>query len=639
MALSIDADYFIHRMRTSFLKHSDDSVTKRIISLNETKEKDFLNIQKQLSFNNQTIDALNPPVNHSNHNQVFDSPEQIERNMENLREFQKLQEQKNKNSNTLQLPIVINKDQKNLLRKINASDNNLHKLAGETSTKRSKSSSLHEDSRDVKVEAGHHPEEGEENWENLEKSEFGGEVDAETNDDDNESNGGDSLQESIKVDLEEQEVIAKSMKEKEKEKEKILQYSTQKEKNSFEKNFVKIELPEAKRKEENRMSVAFLLKQQNAIFGKKSALTSLINDKGTENPFANEYGFFCGKGDADAIILKIYIPYSDEPSIPLKISVKRDAKVEECIGYALYEYFNEGRTPILEVDLCDIACWNMRIMDDDGTIDDDFPALERARKIGKFSFDQFALTTASPDQIKLNKKARQKESEMSITLPSSPSQPKVVEYLLRIHLYSTIEVKQTTTLKIDSSTLLSVVFEKICQKRKYDIKEYILKMADAVTDAPLDKTLEQLKVQEFCVLKRDRGGLGDIYLRPMDENNKNQIVSSFQNEDKLGYKNYSVVYKNFMGRYDRLLSIDGDNIFIASDNSNKKITDLNSKMIIFHISNVISCKNKNKTSNIKLIVKKNFDTKSYELEGKNNAEAAEICARIDYMISLNKRMI
>lgn len=54
--------------------------------------------------------------------------------------------------------------------------------------------------------------------------------------------------------------------------------------------------------------------------------------------------------------------------------------------------------------------------------------------------------------------------------------------------------------------LLSEVFDVLCKKKKYDPKDYVLKMADTKTDVPLDKSLEQLKIAEFCVLKRDRGG-------------------------------------------------------------------------------------------------------------------------------------
>lgn len=68
------------------------------------------------------------------------------------------------------------------------------------------------------------------------------------------------------------------------------------------------------------------------------------------------------------IVLKIYIPYSDDPLKPLEISVKQEAKVEDVIGYTLYEYFNEDRVPAIDADLCDIVYWNLRIVEDDGSV-------------------------------------------------------------------------------------------------------------------------------------------------------------------------------------------------------------------------------------------------------------------------------
>ena len=90
--------------------------------------------------------------------------------------------------------------------------------------------------------------------------------------------------------------------------------------------------------------------------------------------------------------------------------------------------------------------------------------------------------------------------------PASVRSGKVETYLLRVHLYSTIEVKQTTVLKVPSTTKLTDVFEQICEKRKYIMSDYLLKMPDTLTDVPMDKTLEELGCKEFCILKRDRGG-------------------------------------------------------------------------------------------------------------------------------------
>lgn len=102
------------------------------------------------------------------------------------------------------------------------------------------------------------------------------------------------------------------------------------------------------------------------------------------------YSHVCGKGEQNAMSLKIYYPHSQQAGKSSTIVVKRESSVEEVIGYALYVYVDEKRLPALTSQDHSVANWNLRIVDD-GEVDEDFPALERTRRIQKFSFDQFAI--------------------------------------------------------------------------------------------------------------------------------------------------------------------------------------------------------------------------------------------------------
>lgn len=103
--------------------------------------------------------------------------------------------------------------------------------------------------------------------------------------------------------------------------------------------------------------------------------------------------------------------------------------------------------------------------------------------------------------------ATKKNSESEVVeSPATSSTTSAPSIFLKVHLYSTLEVKQTTTMQMPLNLLMSDVFDKICLKRKYDPKDYVLKMADVKTNVPLDKTLEALKCNEFCVLKKSTGG-------------------------------------------------------------------------------------------------------------------------------------
>ncbi|KAG0367567.1 hypothetical protein BGX24_003172, partial [Mortierella sp. AD032] len=141
-----------------------------------------------------------------------------------------------------------------------------------------------------------------------------------------------------------------------------------------------------------------------------SLLTSLIIQQKSkeDNPFAEEFLRIAGMGETTPVKLKIYLPSSDKPKDPMQVVVKREASVEDVIGYILYQYYNEGRTPLLSDELSTVVQWNLRIVEDDGEIDDDLPAVERTLKIGRFSMNQrfamnqFALCEATPAQVQIN---------------------------------------------------------------------------------------------------------------------------------------------------------------------------------------------------------------------------------------------
>ncbi|ORY96926.1 stress-activated map kinase interacting protein 1-domain-containing protein [Syncephalastrum racemosum] len=141
----------------------------------------------------------------------------------------------------------------------------------------------------------------------------------------------------------------------------------------------------------------------------KSALSALIAEKakGEENPFS-EFSFVSGRGEANPITLCVYLPHSFSPFEPVSLVVRPDAIVDDVIGYILYDYVENKRTPEIDEDLYDIAQWVLRIAEDDGEIEEDLPALDRTRQINMVSFDQFALCRAAAGQVKQNEAIRAK---------------------------------------------------------------------------------------------------------------------------------------------------------------------------------------------------------------------------------------
>ena len=120
----------------------------------------------------------------------------------------------------------------------------------------------------------------------------------------------------------------------------------------------------------------------------KSALSTLLaslsSTSTSSNPFSTLYAALSSKA-TDALKLSIYFPHSAEPSKKIVLNVKRDLSVEEVIGVGLLSYWEEEREPKLVlgeakegedeegVRARETTGWNLRIVEDDGEVDEDFP--------------------------------------------------------------------------------------------------------------------------------------------------------------------------------------------------------------------------------------------------------------------------
>jgi hypothetical protein len=117
----------------------------------------------------------------------------------------------------------------------------------------------------------------------------------------------------------------------------------------------------------------------------KSALTAMLaaSSSPSSNPFTELYGAISGRGEsaAGAVPVRVYFPHAREPAgAPMDLRVRRDATVEEVLGYALWSYWEEGWLPKIgemvngdEDPRLTAVGWIMRIAEDDGEVDEDFP--------------------------------------------------------------------------------------------------------------------------------------------------------------------------------------------------------------------------------------------------------------------------
>ncbi len=104
----------------------------------------------------------------------------------------------------------------------------------------------------------------------------------------------------------------------------------------------------------------------------------------TTNPFSDLYSAISGRGvsPAASMVVTVFFPFAREPAgEPMRLSVRKDATVEEVLGFGLWSYWEAGWLPRLDdVDIDSNASeklsavgWVMKIAEDDGEVDEDFP--------------------------------------------------------------------------------------------------------------------------------------------------------------------------------------------------------------------------------------------------------------------------
>ena len=145
----------------------------------------------------------------------------------------------------------------------------------------------------------------------------------------------------------------------------------------------------------------------------KSALTAMLAKASSSmNPFEEYYAAISGRAEGESKMVAVYFPKATKPmGEVMELNVRKDATVEEVLGHALYRYWEEGWSPKIDAGLeneedprwaiiCSAVGWILRIAEEDGEVDEDFPPPDRTGKISRFNFDAYAVLDASPTQSK-----------------------------------------------------------------------------------------------------------------------------------------------------------------------------------------------------------------------------------------------
>ncbi|KAK7031268.1 Component of a membrane-bound complex containing the Tor2p kinase [Paramarasmius palmivorus] len=420
--------------------------------------------------------------------------------------------------------------------------------------------------------------------------------------------------------------------------------------------------------------ILFARKRVAPIRPMKSALSEMLaaSSSSSNNPFSETYAAISGRGRP--------------AGKALDLNVRKDATVEEVIGFALWSYWEEGWLPKLDEGLNEekdpekwevrmsAVGWVLRMTEEDGEVDDDFPQLERYPNSTQMGF---AVIEATPAQIAQNKiletkiqrrpsrTAKKPGVDKSASTLNLPLPPGIIgsastsalaasalggsvplstslgpsqqgpQMFLRIRIADTADAGHfMTTIPVFPGMYMQEVLEAVCRKRQMaNPMEYALLLADNQRIfIPLDRTVASLQGKRELVLvkKSVLPQMGVDVLRAGRTTDPNASIfkrMSDTPEVKLSaaldytaaYKKYTVYRKlpMLVARQERTLAIDGGYVHILPTSSNKAAKAMfdNGRTTSFHIKSISECQQSTKSPyTFKLVLNRASGDKRYYFE-------------------------
>ncbi|KAF7972458.1 hypothetical protein HWV62_17944 [Athelia sp. TMB] len=372
----------------------------------------------------------------------------------------------------------------------------------------------------------------------------------------------------------------------------------------------------------------------------------------------------------------------------MDLVVRKDATMEEVLGFALWSYWEEGWLPKLGEGLeeedpkLSAVGWILRIAEDDGEVDEDFPSPDRTAKISKFNFGAYAVLEASPAQIQQNiqleSKIQRRPSRTAasakkdllapggggLTVPSvsgpgtsalfgttpvlssslGPSSGHGPQIFLRIRVADTTEtVHISTTIPVSAGMYMQESLDIVCRKRKLDPRDFALVLNDneQMIFIPLDRTVASLQgKRELLLVKSNMLQQMGIEVEKKSIRTTDPNASIFKRMSDVpevqisaamdftaAYKKYTVYRKMPMlvARQERGLAIDGAYIHIMPSASKARAVFDNGKTTSFNIKSIVACQQSTKSSSIfKLVVQHdNRRNKRYDFEAESSKLAGK----------------
>ncbi|KAK2842929.1 hypothetical protein FQN49_005982 [Arthroderma sp. PD_2] len=249
-------------------------------------------------------------------------------------------------------------------------------------------------------------------------------------------------------------------------------------------------------------------------------------------------------------------------------------------------------------------------------------------------------------------------------IPTMQATPRLgVSTQLKVRYVDLEASTRTTTLNTSTDSYIAEILDSVCKKWQLDKGNYLLKIMNSNTVAPLDRTVEALGNMTDLDLVRRRFGAGPLSLMgspgssspnaPLLVDNATNATSSKKNKKGAAsrmlhplaqkqdvivgayYKRYHVIRKqsmSFTTSSQRVLAFDNDYMHIMPAETGKTLFEANSKTTSISFCDVIGSKvSRRHPKSFRFVVLRGTEAteqKRYDFEAKNAVEAIEIVDEI-----------
>ncbi|KAH8705723.1 putative stress activated MAP kinase interacting protein [Talaromyces proteolyticus] len=245
--------------------------------------------------------------------------------------------------------------------------------------------------------------------------------------------------------------------------------------------------------------------------------------------------------------------------------------------------------------------------------------------------------------------------------PTSHATPRLgVQKTLKVRFVNIEGSSQTTTVNTATDSYIAEILDSVCKRWGLDKANYLLKVQNSNTVAPLDRTVEVLgNVSELDVVRR-RFGAGASFAgspgsaspnAPLQIGNANlvaakkgkrghqvlQPLSQPQKQDLVGgyYRRYYVYRKqsmSFTASNQKVLVLDNDYLHIMPGETGKGVFETPGKTRSINFNDIVGSKvSRRHPKSFRVVVLRGTDgheQKRYDFEARNEAEATEIVGEI-----------